>query len=100
MLAHRKVVSFKTSGIKDSGAQKIPTRSKEDGSEGQRPRLWDKGKEWVPGEGEEGRLGFLPSSEVLRGAYRMPGTAPDTRVREAWICSAGSLGEQGGNLIY
>lgn len=54
--------SFKTSGIKGSGARKIPNRSEQDGSEGQRLRVWDKGKESVLAEGGKGRHGSRQQS--------------------------------------
>lgn len=80
------MVSFETSGIRDSGAQKIPTRNKEDSYKGQRPGLWDKGKESAPAEGED----FV--SKVLRGAYHVSGTAADTRVRKPWVLLCGDSG--------
>lgn len=49
---------FQESGLEDLGARKTTHRSKGDGSEGQRPRVWDKGKELVPAEGGQARHGF------------------------------------------
>lgn len=50
--------SFQDSGIEGPGAEKTPYRSKEDGSEGLRSRVWDKGKELVPAKGGRAKPGF------------------------------------------